>query len=213
MKQIFLIGSSFVYGVGGENGGWGDYLKQALHQKMYSEGGVGEKYEVYNFSKPGATIDFAIKNFPTWLEQYGRDGEIITIVSTGGNNVKAKNTPDNFVSTVDDYINQMSELLDILKKGSSHVIAVGGGFYDESKTNPKSSPFDGEQSYFKNDRKQLFESHFKQLCQEKDITFIPLDIDENSWKANYLYKDGLHSNMAGHKLISQKVLNEVEKLL
>lgn len=35
MTQIFIIGSSSVYGVGAESSGWADLVKQALHRKMY----------------------------------------------------------------------------------------------------------------------------------------------------------------------------------
>ena len=213
MTQIFFIGSSSVYGAGGECGGWADLVKQALHKKMYSDNGVGEKYEIYNLGKSGATIDFVQQNFPEQLKQYGRDGKIITIVYVGGNNAKAINQPDNFVSTLEEYSKEMSALLDMLKNNSSHVIAVGSGFYDESKTSPKISPFNGQKSYFNNQRKRQFESRFKELCDTKKIIFIEVDVAEDAWKKKFLYKDGLHPNKMGHELISKKVLIELEKLL
>ncbi len=213
MIQIFLIGASTVYGVGAEHGGWADLIKQALHKKMYSENGSGEKYEIYNFGKSGATIDFVKNTFPDQLKEYGRGGKMITIVSVGGNNAKAEDQPDNYVSTIEEYTQQMSELLDLLKKLSNYVIAVGGGFYDELKTNPKPNPLTGGKSYLKNDRKQKFEARFKQLCDEKGITFVGVNVSEEEWKKKYLYEDGVHPNQAGHGLISEKVLAELEKII
>lgn len=55
MIQIFILGSSTVYGVGAEHAGWADLIKQALHKKMYSENGSGEKYEIYNLGKSSGT--------------------------------------------------------------------------------------------------------------------------------------------------------------
>lgn len=210
MIQVFIVGSSSVYGVGAKDGGWADLVKQSLHKKMYREGGTGEKYEIYNLGKSGATIDFVKKTFPQQLEQYGRDGKIITIVSVGGNNTKAENEPDNFISTLEEYSEQMVELLDLLKSKSNQVIAVGGGYYDESKTNPKPNPLTGGKSYFSNKRRAQFETRFKEICEEKGIAFIEVEVSEEEWKEKYLFEDGLHPNQAGHQLIAKKVLEEIQ---
>lgn len=213
MIQVFTLGSSSVYGVGGEAGGWGDLIKLALHQRMYEEGGVGEKYEVFNFAKSGATADFVKRTFPEQLEQYGRGEKVITIIYVGGNNAKAENTPNNFVSTIEKFSEEISDLLDLLKEKSEHVIAVGSGYYDESKTNPKLNPITGGKSYFKNARKREFESRFKDLATEKGIPFIEVGVSEEEWKEKYLYDDGLHPNKLGYNLISNKILTELKGLL
>lgn len=72
MIQFFVFGSSTASGVGGAQGGWADLVKRELYRRMYAPDGVGEKYEFYNFSKAGATIDFVAANAPLQLEQYGR---------------------------------------------------------------------------------------------------------------------------------------------
>lgn len=213
MSQIFIVGSSSTYGVGGENGGWADLLKQKLHKKMYGKGGIGEKYEIYNFGKSGATIDFVMKTFPQQLEQYGRGKKTITIVSVGGNNAKAEDEPKNYVSTLKEYTDSMSDLLNLLASQSTHVIAVGGGYYDESKTNPKINPFTGGKSFFTNVRRQEFQAQLKKLCIERKITFIETGISESEWKEKYIYDDGLHPGALGHELISEKVMKELEKIL
>lgn len=213
MPQLFLLGSSNVYGVGGENGGWADMVKLALHKKMYGKNGVGEKYEVFNFGKSGETIEFVIRTFPPLLKEYGRGGKVITVVSVGGNNAKATGTPDNYVSTIEEYSKSMTTLLDLLKKLSSHVIVVETGFYDEAKTSPKYNPDIGGNSYFSNQRKQAFELKLKEICKEKNITFVELGVSIDEWKEKYLSNDGLHPGPAGYKLISEKVLNEIEKFL
>jgi lysophospholipase L1-like esterase len=213
MVQIFTLGSSSVYGVGSGVGGWGDMVKQDLHERMYGKDGVGEKYEVFNFAKSGATAKFVIETFPSQLEQYGRGGKIISIVYVGGNNAKAEGTSDNFVSTIEEFNEEMTDLLELLKKKSSHFIAVGSGYYDESKVNPKSNPLTGGKSYFKNARKREFETRFKKLAEERNMPFIEVGVDEEEWKEKYLYMDGLHPNQAGYRLIADKILTELDKLL
>ncbi len=180
---------------------------------MYSPNGLGEKYEVYNFGLSGATIDFIIENFPKLLAHYGRNGTIITVLSVGGNDAKAKDRPDNYVSTIEAYRKKVATLLDVLKSSSNHVVTVGGGYYNEAKTNPKISPFDGNKSFFTNQRKKKFEACLKELCREREIPFIETGVNEEIWKNKYLYQDGVHANTAGHELISKRVLAALEKLI
>lgn len=213
MVQIFILGSSNVYGVGAQQNGWADLIKQSYHHKMYSDDGVTEIFEVFNMGKSGATIDFMKNEFPQQLKQYSREGKIITIVSVGGNNSKAVDTPNNYISSIEQYEEEVSQLLDLLKKLSSYVIAVGSGYVDESKTNPIFNPDIGGNSYFQNERMKKFESKLKELCNKKDITFIDLGVTEAQWKGKYLFKDGLHPNQEGHKLISYKVLTALEKII
>ena len=131
----------------------------------------------------------------------------------GGNNAKAENKPDNFISTLEEYSEQMSKLLDMLKKESTHVLVVEGGYYDETKTNPKPNPLTGGKSYFSNKRMQRFQKKLKDLCRERSIVFIEMETTEQEWKQKHLYIDGLHPNQAGHEHISQKVLKEIKKFI
>lgn len=204
MKQIFLLGASSVYGVGGTNGGWGELLKQYLHEKMYGENGVGEIYEIYNFAKSGATTQFVLDTFPEQIRQYWRGGDAYIVVGVGGNNSKATGTPDNFVSTADQYIMEMSRLFDQLAKYGK-VIFVQNGWVDETKTNPKMNPFDGTKSYFTNARRVEFNKALKPLCAKMGVVYIEPDLSPEAWQANYLYVDGLHPNDAGHQLIFELV--------
>lgn len=213
MTQIFIIGSSSVYGVGAKHGGWADLIKQALHQKMYGADGIGEKYEIYNFGKSGAKIEFAKGLFPTLMKEYGRDGKKITIVSIGGNNSKAESEPTNYASTPEEYEAQMTELLDLLKQHSDAVIAVGSGFVDESKTNPKHNPLTGGKSYFTNERRKMFEQRWEKLCEQKGIEFVSVSLSEDEWQSDYLYEDGLHPNQKGHQYIADRVIEVLEKEL
>lgn len=213
MIQIFFLGSSSIYGVGGETGGYADLVKQRFHQKMYGDNGVGEMYEVYNFGKSGATTDFVYQMSPWLFQQYGRGEKLITVVNVGGNNAKAVEKPDNYVSTLAEYSEKMSRLLDRLLSHSSHVIAVGSGFYDESKTHPRMSPLTGRKSYFSNARRHDFQKECMKLCADRGIPFVGVGVSESEWVKKYLYDDGLHANKKGHQMIAEKVIAEIEKMV
>jgi len=214
MTQVFILGSSMVYGVGGSQGGWADLIKQYLHQKMYGEDGIGEKYEVYNFGKSGATIDFVKDTCMSQLEAYGRGQRTIILLAVGGNNTKAEEEPHNFVSTPEEYENEMRELLSLLKQNSDGLIFVGSNNYvDESKTNPKTNPLTGGRSYFTNSRRQQFAGIVKQVCDDLGIPLIDVTVEKEKWLDAYIYKDGLHPNDAGHQLIFEAIKPTLDKYL
>lgn len=210
MKQVFILGASSVYGVGAETAGWGDLVKAYIHSKMYGADGVGEKYEVFNFSKSGSTIEFVAATAEWLYDTYARGEDIVTIISVGGNDAKAENRPDNFMCTPEDFTDKITGLFDILQQRSQQVIFVSNNFVDETKVNPKPSPFTpGKVAYFTNARRSQFNGITKQACQGKGIDFVTTDVDKDTWIANYLYTDGLHPNQAGY----QKVFEALKPVL
>ena len=209
MTQIFIFGASIVHGVGAEEAGWADLIKRKIHNRMYSENGTGEKYEVYNLGNPGATIGFVLKTFNQQIENYQKDGKKVVILSVGMNNAKATGTSDNYVSTVDEYKYQMNELIQKIKSDADHVICVGLTPVDEQKT----TPMIAGGSYFKNERVQEFNKAFSDVCNDNAVIFINLNVDHKDWSSNYLYRDGLHPNQKGHQLIFEKVFPQIEPLL
>lgn len=211
MAQIFIFGASTAYGVGAESG-WGDLLKQSIHDKMYSENGIGEKHEVYNFAKPGATVEFVMETAPGQLKQYRRD-EVIAVVQVGGNNAKATGSPANFVSTAEEYGHLMSKLIEKLRGSVDKLIVLTITPVDEAKTNPKHNPLTGNNSYFKNDRIALFNQELAKICSQHDVNLIDVSMEPKEWAAEYLSADGLHPNRKGYRYISEKVVAEVNKLL
>lgn len=212
MQQIFVFGASTAYGVAGTQGGWADIIKRKLHERMYGKG-QGEKIEFYNFGKSGAVIEFVRTNFPTLLAMYQRGDDRIAIVGMGGNNAKAENEPDNFVSTPEEYRAELSELLAAFRQSFKTVMFVGNAWVDESKTMPKHNPLTGGKSYFSNSRYETFKSIQREVCAELDVTFIPIEVSIEEWQSKYLYRDGLHPNDAGYEFIAERVWSVLEPLL
>ncbi len=211
MTQIFILGSSNAYGAGGKNGGWADKVKLAVHKKLYDKDGLGEKYEVYNFAKSGATTDFVTKTFPSQLEAYGRKKWNKTVIlSIGGNDLKAIDTPDNYVSSLAAFAKEMNDLITDLKAHVDQVIVIGYRPYNEQKTMPKLNPFNGRKSFFANKRRSLFDAKLQEICTELKVTFIQNNISEDDWISNYLYEDGLHPNDKGYEIMAKAVLKEIE---
>ena len=213
MKQIFILGASSVYGVGAKRGGWGDLVKSYVHGKMYGEDGLGEVCEVFNFSKAGSTIEFVIETFPWLCERYVRSQEVVLLVSVGGNDAKATNTPDGFVCTPEAFRDKVTNLAKLLESSSDQVVFVSNNYVDETKTNPKPSPFDDSVSYFTNERRGMFNTITKEVCADLGLEFIAVDCDQETWVQNYLYKDGLHPNQAGYQKVFEAIQPVLEKCL
>ena len=191
-----------MYGVGAEHDGWGDLVKSYVHSKMYGDSGVGEKYEVFNFSKSGSTIEFVADNAAWIYDKYARGQDVLTLISVGGNDAKAVNAPDNFVCTPEDFHTKVTGLLESLQQRSKQVVFVSNGFLDETKTNPKPNPLEpGRVSYFTNERRTQFNNITKQICEGKGIAFVTAGVDKDTWIKNYLYADGLHPNQAGYQKV------------
>lgn len=173
---------------------------------MFSEGGVGEKYEVFNFAKSGETISFVKDLAPQILKEYGRGQKTIIIASAGGNNTKAVDAPENYVSTLTEYENEIRELLTLLKKSSDALILVdSNGYVDEAKTNPKLNPLNGRYSYFTNARRKQFKVKADALCKELSIPVAEVTVDDEQWEQKYMYEDGIHPNQAGHQLVFESI--------
>jgi len=202
MIQFFVFGDSVAYGVGAEQAGWADLLKQYLHAKMYGTNGVGEKYELYNFGKPGAGTDFVLDIIAETVKQYGRNNKTVAIVCIGGYDTKAKDTARHFVSTIETYKARTSTLLQTLQSSFDAVIAMPTLIaVDETKVNPKISPFTGGKSFFTNARITQFNETLRELCRGYQVTYIQPDISSEVWEQSYLYTDGLHPNQKGYDKI------------
>lgn len=214
MKQIFISGASIAYGVCGPNGGWADMLKLRLHNIQYGKKNVKEKFEIYNFSKSGYRInDVTDSLFHDIKYRRDENSESIIILSVGLNDTKSKLTPDNYVSSLDQYSQNLQDLFDVAKKISPTIFFVGYSQVNEKLVNPKVNLPPIGNSYFANERIKLFNDKCKELCKKNKIEHLDMfSSAPRNWNS-YLSSDGLHPNNEGHKWIFNKVWGSVERYL
>ena len=215
MIQIFISGASITYGVGSADGGWADMVKRYLHKRQYGESGEGsEHYEVYNFAKPGATVEEVRDSMTTDVGLRRRQGEkSIIILSVGMNNAKCINSPNSYVSTIDSYKTSLNELLGTARNITDNVIFVGYTPVDEKLTAPRISPLTGEQVYFFNNRIKEFNSICKAVCGEMEVIYVDIFDKANTegWK-DFLV-DGVHPNVDGHGWIFNQLKPYLERAI
>ena len=214
MKQIFFSGASITYGVGGPEGGWVDMIKRKTHSLEYSDNEVNELYEVYNFSKPGMVVAEALECIESDIKyRKHKNSDAIVSLSIGLNNTKSLHTPDGYISTLESYEEEISELIDKVYHITKEVLFAGYTPVDESKF-PIIGALSGRKTYFINDRIALFNESCKKICEEKGVTHIDLFNESRmvDWNS-YLGDDGLHPNHAGHTWMYEQVWPHIEKLL
>lgn len=197
MKKTIVIGASMHYGVGSEVGSWVDIYRKSILKNSFGKDGVGEYSQIYNLSIPGATSSNAtyfMKPFVKELNKIAPKLETQIIISIGANNTKAVDSPDNYISTPEEYVSDMATLIKDANQLAKKVTVMGFTPFDESLTNPKTNPLTGGKSYFTNSRMRLFENQLEEYCKENDVNFIPLldTATEWGWLA-HLYRDGLHA--------------------
>jgi lysophospholipase L1-like esterase len=207
MRQIFIFGESYAYGVGDTDSGWANRLKVSMHEKMYAPDGTGETVQIYNFGKPGATVDFLLSTMPFILSEYAQEDSTV-LISIGANDSRAQDHPDSFVSDPEIFRENLSKLIKSIKGKAENIIFLCYPAHDESKTLPKHNPLTGGKSYFFESRLQEYFNEVKAVCEEQGIDV--LDIQHHQWKSTCLYDDGLHPNDKGHKIIFEAVKKKLE---
>ncbi len=215
--QIFCIGASSIYGVGGTKGGWVELLKADLHQKMYGPNGIGEMHEVYNLAVPGAVVKDLVERTKIELKTMSKPGRLtFSIVQIGANNAKAIDEPDNFVSTPEEYRQEATDFLELVKKSSDAVLCLGMRPMDQTKVMPIVKDKEKHRKvYFPNDRIATFEKILGVTAASLGIQFIPL-FDEllNADADGKLgWQDGIHPNDAGYEWLYKKIKPVVMRTL
>jgi len=215
MAQILCFGASSLYGVGGKEGGWPDYLKRDIHRTQFANAGRGERDEVYNFGKPGVTTEFVIKNLDAFVSLYGRsEAPTILVFNVGGNDSRAYQSPEAYVCTPEEFEAKIQTMLKKAQTYSKHVMILGQNQVNEAVVNPKKNPWDGSVSYFYNERRKLFEEITAKVAQSIGVIFIPLhELGSGVDPQEFIYIDGLHPNTAGHKWIYNQVKPHITQVL
>ena len=216
MKQIFISGASITYGVGGPNGGWADMIKQKIHSLQYSNTkSFKERYQVYNFAKPGAVVEDIVKSLPSDIKyRKNKNSEIVIIISVGLNNSKSIGNAKNYISSLSSYSKSIELLFKKCKTLTENIIFVGYTPVNENVANQGKSPIDNKRRYFFNSRIKKFNIKCKKLSQKHGVKFV--DLFDRALLINwnkYLAADGLHLNNLGHKWVFNKTWNLLKNFI
>ncbi len=198
--KIGVWGASTTYGSGDkEMGGWVNRLRLYFDNLDGYYGSVN----VYNCGVGGGTYEHLIDRFP--MEAKHRRPDII-IFGGGGNDYCAEEKYGKPLVSVEEFGENLGELLKLAFVYGKKIIFCGQAHMDESK----STPVPWRESYYYNKYVDLYNSVIEKFCKEKGLVFVSmdgvLDIVED-------FEDGVHANARGHEKMFRRILPFVEDLI
>lgn len=197
MVKILIFGDSITWGAfDTEHGGWVERLKIYFFNQT-----SGPFHDVYNLgisSDDTRGLLFRLEKQMEIIEKIEPE-EYIFIFSIGSNDCRYIKTKENKVVSINEFEENLKEIINLAKKYSYKIIFTGFTIIDESKIPP--IPW-GETEYYEKDDLEEYNNRLKKICEDNKLLFIPMwnvisfpDLDE----------DGLHLNSKGHEKIFEKV--------
>ena len=208
MFGIITFGNSITWGRGEmPNVSWAGRLKQYFEsQDLYNA--------LFNLGIPGNTSRDLLKRFPTELSSrinYDREGDkFLILIAIGINDCKGVGSPDNTKVKIDEFKDNFEKLIQIAKKHTKHVVAIGLTPVDEKRTNPF------ENTYFTNKTVKKYDDVIKETSKNNKIRFIDILTKMSQEDYPKLLVDGLHPNSKGYDfmygiikdfLVKEKLIN------
>lgn len=202
--NIIIFGDSITHGFhDDEIGGWVSRLFSFCVSEMLQSN--YEKYvSVFNLGISGERTCDLIKRFDVEFDAR-EDENMLTIFSIGINDsVRNVDTNTNRCE-INEYKQNLQKMI-TKAKDRGNVILVGLTAIDESRLSP--IPWFPEYSHLQIDRDK-YDDALKELANENGCMYIPTEDLFLNKKAELL-PDGLHPNAAGHRLIYERVKNELK---
>ncbi|HSX27832.1 MAG TPA: GDSL-type esterase/lipase family protein [Candidatus Saccharimonadales bacterium] len=201
MTQILFFGSSSVHGVGDPQGGWVDRFKRQRHNEMYGEK-KNSNDEIFNLGVPGDTSAQLLNRISYELPARQRESQpMVVVISAGGNDSRAADSPTNFISSPDEFMANLENIVEIVRSYTPFILFVGLTPVDDTRTRPMP---DG--SYFSQARIQKFDEAMGDVADSHHLPRVELyaSMLALDWRA-MLYEDGLHLNEVGHNWLFERI--------
>jgi len=195
IQSICIFGDSTAWGAWDmEKGGWVNRLWLYIGEKTDGE------TEIYNLSISGGTTETILKRFESEAKIREADG---LIFQSGGNDsyLRGENGPNQI--PVDQFGNNIKEIIRRAKNITNNIIFIGFKNVDESKTMPVS----WKDIYYVNAEIKKYDDVMKDICKENNIPYLDIFglLDSGD------FEDGLHPNTNGHEKIFIQVRNFLTK--
>ncbi len=202
--RIYAFGDSLTYGAWDSQGGWCDRIKRKLHEKMID--GEGGKFQMFNLGIGGEHSRGLLGRIKNEMDaRYRPDWPAIIIIGTGANDTRYVEGGDPNVS-LDEYKRNLLEILSIARTYTDKILFVGVGVVENEIQDFKGTLLSNE----------LLRDHYKVMANVADDEGVPI-VNVNSGleasdKSVY-FRDGVHLNEEGHKIVSELVWAKLEPIL
>ncbi len=193
-ESICVFGDSTAWGAWDlEKGGWVQRLW--FHVAKRDEDYV----ELSNCSVSGGTTKTILERFENEAKTRKSDA---LIFQTGGNDGAYRDTPDNVLVGIEEFRQNIQEIINRARKITDKIIFMDIKNCDESRT----MPVWWENFFVTNENIQKYKNVMNEVCAKNNVLVIELPE-----LANEDFDDGLHPNAKGHEKIFQTTKDFLEK--
>jgi lysophospholipase L1-like esterase len=205
MSNIVIIGASITQGYWDTEGGWAtrikrEYIRRAVESKDY------DVPKVFNLGISGNDAIKILKRLDVELQARVKNFDDLVLFSFGTND--SSRQQGKFVETPEKFKSNLEEIVAITRKYTDNIVFCNILPCDDGLVQPVQW---NDTVFYYNDRIDEFNSKMLELCAENEIKMIDIYspfIEKNNWQG--LLEDGLHPNDAGHKLVFEIVMKELE---
>lgn len=208
--RVLVFGASITQGYWDTQGGWVQRLR-AHYDKKQVQDLTQDNPSIFNLGVSADTTRMILNRFDAETEARRRN-QMAFILSAGINDSAIEAGKNR--STPEQYESELEELVRKAQKYSDKILFAELTPCDEKLTNPVPEWWHKDLCY-RNERIQEFESAAQKVCEENSIPYVALfeKLKQELDSGHQILIDGLHPNDAGHELIFQLVLPELNKLI
>ena len=187
---IGVWGASITYGVGDREAlGWPGRLLKAKYQ--------GDDLHVHNRGIPGNTTRDLLHRFKSELDSINPD---VVFLSIGMNDSKLAKDETESVVPLDEYRNNVSELIYIARAYTDKIIVAG-------LTNVQAPLITPRGSHFSNELVEPYNAILEEVSKKEGLQYIPLF---GIFDPETDFSDGLHPNATGYDKMANKILDSIK---
>ncbi len=207
--RVLVFGDSIAHGTWDkEGGGWVERLN--LERGWRNAKATESAYhDFYNLSISGDTSTGVVARIePEIRARKWSDAPFIVVVAIGTND--SNSSPRQHVE-LSRFRENLEKIVSLSRKFTDKILFVGLPSVDETLSNPW---IEDESICFTNNELQKYEETIRKMCVRQNLPFVAIHEMFQAEQAQHnLLPDGLHPNSAGHELIANLVLPELDKLL
>lgn len=203
--RILVFGDSIAYGSWAAEYGWVELLKREAHKRTVESQG-STKLQVLNLGIGGDSSTKILNRMKTEVEnRSSASWPLVLIFSFGTNDQRTKDGHPE--TSIEQFETNVRAVIAEARKHTDKVLFVG--------TPPVGRPIATLKGQEYSDRRvKEYEEHLETVLHTENISFVPIRpvFEQIGLDGLYSY-DHLHPGDAGHRLIMEAVLPELDKLM
>lgn len=212
--RVLVFGDSITQGYWDTDGGWVERLRKHHDTIQASDLQKNDEPSIFNLGISADNSKDILNRIESETSARTRGGNKPVVIIQIGVNDSSMDEEDEDKSvrvSIEDYGNNLRQIIQKIKPVSSKLILVGLSACDETKTTPVS----WGNYHYTNASIKRYEDRMKDIAEELSTPFIPVFDDfkrELDNGKDYL-PDGLHPNNEGHQFMYETIKSRLGNML